>query len=113
MLGNLFLTETVADAQIWTNNDVWDRWICLRIAIAKVCLPFAGNDVLNGGLLAVLIEVFDSLLRILLILEKEQRNVIRLASPLLLVSHLKSDCSRAAADLQFEMPRLLWCYSSP
>lgn len=90
VLGNLLLTEAVADAQIGTDDDVRDRWICLRIAVAEVYLSFARYDILNGGRLAVLVEVFDSFFRIFLILEEKQRNVIRLG-PMPLVSHPKSE----------------------
>lgn len=117
VLGNLLLAETITDTQIWTDNDVWDRWIRLRIAVAEICESLTRNDVLNGGALAVELEIFNSLCRIVLVLEEEQRNVIRLTIPPQLVFQLKSgalnlDCSRATADLLFEMPLLLWCCSS-
>ena len=117
MLGNLLLAETITDTQIWTDNDVWDRWIRLRITVAEICESLARNDVLNGGLLAVELQISYSLCRIVLVLEEEQRNVIRLTIPPPLVFYLKFgalylDYSRATADLLFEMPLLLRCCSS-
>lgn len=98
MLGNLLLAETITDTQIWTDNDVWNRWICLRIAVAEVSLSLARNDVLNGGFLAVLIEIPNSFFCIVLILEEEQRNIVRLTTSPPLVSHTKPGllecCSR-------------------
>lgn len=76
MLGNLLRAETITDTQFWTYNDIRNRWICLWIAIPERCEPLAGNNILNGGVLAVLVEVFNSLCRIVLIFEEKQRNVI-------------------------------------
>lgn len=91
MLGNLFRAETITDTQIWTDNDVWNRWIFLRIAVAEGCLSLARNNVLNGGFLAILIEIPNSFFGIVLILEEEQRNIVRLTTPLPLVSHTKPE----------------------
>lgn len=99
VLGNLLRAETVTDTQIWTDNDVWDCWIRLRIAVAEICESWARNDVLNGGLLAIELEIFDSLCRIVLILEEEQRNVIRLTIPPPLVFHLISGLLKSSSRL--------------
>ena len=89
VLGNLLRAETITDTQIWTYNDIRNRWICLWIAIPEICEPLTGKNILNGGVLAVLVEVFNSLCRIVLIFEEKQRNVIWLMFPPPLVSHLK------------------------
>lgn len=117
VLGNLLLAQTITDTQIWTDNDVWDRWIWLRITVAEIRESFARNYVVNGGLLAVELEISNSLCRIVLVLEEEQRNVIWLTITPLLAFHRifgawKKVCSRATADLLFEMPILLRCCSS-
>lgn len=68
VLSNLLRTETIADTQVRADDDVRYGWICLRIAIAEVCESLAENNVLNGSLLAILIEVSNGLFRIILIL---------------------------------------------
>jgi hypothetical protein len=76
VLGNLGSVCGIDDTCLWSDNDVWHRWISLGITVSKIGRAIAWNNVVDHQVMTAPVQVVNRSIKIALVFKKDESNVV-------------------------------------